>query len=515
MYKLRYITLTSFVSRHSSGIYNFLTIITFIYFIAVNVVNLSNPILDRNGFRQTQTAMVSYWQIEAGFRLDYLLPVVGKPWSVPFEFPIYQTIVSFLTVQGGIDLDFTGKLTSLLFALATIPYLSRISKRLFNDDDTTNVIIVSYLTMPTIVFWSGTFMIEAAALFFTISALYHFYLAASDERFYWNASLFFLLLTLAFLQKVTTIAVPFLLCGALYLYFYFRNCIHLGFWKFSFLLAISLLSFTTFLFWMKFSDGVKIGGEISGFLTSEALRSWNYGSLDEFATPEYIKAIILRATAMNTGVFLGAGVILYMIIKDRLILSLPIACCATLYVLPMLVFKPLHMVHDYYQYANLIYLAVIIGYFLNHQLKKISRNAAIFAAVFLVSVNVAVFFFVYGSYKFKNIDINNNEILGISEYIKQNSSNDDVILGLGSDWSSEIPYYSRRWAVMIPDWYFDKTSQSVDGGLRKILDKWPSFSDRDLGVIVACGSQFEERASSILPSTFSEKKFSTCTVFVN
>ena len=37
------------------------------------------PILDHHEFRQTQTALTSYWTVQEGFRLDYITPVLGPP----------------------------------------------------------------------------------------------------------------------------------------------------------------------------------------------------------------------------------------------------------------------------------------------------------------------------------------------------------------------------------------------------------------------------------------------------
>ena len=53
-------------------------------------------ILDRYEFRQVQTALSAFWVIQDGFRLDYLTPIFGPPWSIPMEFPIYQWSIAAL-----------------------------------------------------------------------------------------------------------------------------------------------------------------------------------------------------------------------------------------------------------------------------------------------------------------------------------------------------------------------------------------------------------------------------------
>lgn len=74
-----------------------------------------NPITDAHGFRQTHTAITSYYFITEGFKLDYITPVLGPPWSIPLEFPIYQIIVSIIAVIFTTPLDQTGRFVNLLF----------------------------------------------------------------------------------------------------------------------------------------------------------------------------------------------------------------------------------------------------------------------------------------------------------------------------------------------------------------------------------------------------------------
>lgn len=45
-------------------------------------------------YRQAQTACSAYWiKAEKDFSLAYPTPVLGKPWSIPLEFPLYQWTV--------------------------------------------------------------------------------------------------------------------------------------------------------------------------------------------------------------------------------------------------------------------------------------------------------------------------------------------------------------------------------------------------------------------------------------
>lgn len=42
-------------------------------------------------FRQTQTALIAHYiDQENNFSLDYSVPLLGKPWVLPLEFPLYE-----------------------------------------------------------------------------------------------------------------------------------------------------------------------------------------------------------------------------------------------------------------------------------------------------------------------------------------------------------------------------------------------------------------------------------------
>ncbi|HLP08436.1 MAG TPA: hypothetical protein VK178_09730, partial [Opitutaceae bacterium] len=59
------------------------------------------PGLLGHGFRQAQTALSIDAMKQDGFRLDYATPVLGKPWAIPMEFPLYQWLVMRVGVATG------------------------------------------------------------------------------------------------------------------------------------------------------------------------------------------------------------------------------------------------------------------------------------------------------------------------------------------------------------------------------------------------------------------------------
>src|SRR5215471_21824213 len=95
-------------------------------------IGINKPILDLYYFRQTQTALTAYWLWKGGPWLAYETPVLGYPWSIPFEFPTYQALVALLRLIG-IPIDIGGRLVSFAFYLACLWPLSRLFRALSFD----------------------------------------------------------------------------------------------------------------------------------------------------------------------------------------------------------------------------------------------------------------------------------------------------------------------------------------------------------------------------------------------
>src|ERR1700722_19604767 len=83
-------------------------------YIAVRYANQA-PLDGAYSFRQTQTALSAFWMLKNGFSFAYETPVAGPPWSIPFEFPIYQYIVALVSEIFGWSLDSAGRIVSFTF----------------------------------------------------------------------------------------------------------------------------------------------------------------------------------------------------------------------------------------------------------------------------------------------------------------------------------------------------------------------------------------------------------------
>ena len=132
---------------------------------------IRQPLIDDYAFRQTQTALTSYWMLKEGLVLAYQTPVAGFPWSIPFEFPIYQTLVAAITALTDFDLDAVGRFVSYIFLVACGWPAFATTRRLELPKSVPLVFCALLWTSPLYVYWGRSFMIETAALFFSFACI--------------------------------------------------------------------------------------------------------------------------------------------------------------------------------------------------------------------------------------------------------------------------------------------------------------------------------------------------------
>ncbi len=98
-------------------------------FVVVVVTTLGQPLLERHAFRQTQTAYTARIFHEQGIDLIHpKMPVLGEPFEVPFEFPLFQAAAS-LVMDVGVRDDVAMRLTGLTCFLLTALLLYGLVRR--------------------------------------------------------------------------------------------------------------------------------------------------------------------------------------------------------------------------------------------------------------------------------------------------------------------------------------------------------------------------------------------------
>lgn len=116
--------------RNPAFIKNYIPAMSYLFLIVLYCLLISygfGPyITDDHGFRQTQTAITAQYFSGLHDFLFYITPVLGPPWSIPFEFPLYQGIVKFLYIITNFSLETCGRIVSIVFFLLCFWPINRI-----------------------------------------------------------------------------------------------------------------------------------------------------------------------------------------------------------------------------------------------------------------------------------------------------------------------------------------------------------------------------------------------------
>lgn len=415
--------------------------------ITLMFIGLDHSISDMHGFRQTQTAITSYYFIHDGFQIDYMTPVLGYPWKIPFEFPIYQMIVSFISKFTHLNLEITGRLVSISAFYGCVFVLLQFQKIIKSFPSYLSASLV--LCNPIYIFWTRTFMIESTALLLCISFVY--LCIAYFERGNYKLLLWmFLIGAVGILTKVTTFFIG-ISTVSLILIPEIRTKWNLKKKEIS-LIAISIFILFVLLFtWTKHCDFTKSTSYIGNKITSSKLNLWNFGSFSQrFEIENWVYLIKNSSYTLAVSIFI---LIIILSSKKRIIANLPSLKWMGSGLVAPLIFFNLYIVHDYYHYANGLFTLIGISYFITRQkTKKISQNLAI-------SI-ICLSFWYYHIVYYQTQRINNEYFKELGAFVESKSDIDDVILVLGNDWSSEISYYSKRKCINVPSWMTDSLKAS-------------------------------------------------------
>jgi hypothetical protein len=421
-------------------------------------VSLSQPILEWYGFRQTQTALTSYWLIRNGFSLDYWTPVVGQGWSIPFELPIYQQLVAIAVKWFSLPLTATGRVISWTFGAGSCIPIYFTLRRVGLDRNSRYFALALFLSSPLYVFWGATFMIESTALFFALCFVYYALKMLDGMPRNADYVLGGLFLTLCLLQKATT-GLPLLMLFAVMVLVQSVQARGVEgnqprLIKTAAMLFLALLIAYA---WVRFGDQVKLANPIGAKLTAGALESWNYGTLEQRFSLKFWQDVVWeRLFAHSMSGWIGAGTLgLGLVYARDSKIKIFIGMMLAAGMLPLLIFTNLHVVHFYYQTASLVFLLLALAAAATALGERFLGKFPFFHGVFMfffVLSNFDHFSYGYLQQRERTITAENSRVLRLSEYVKSKTNADQVVIWYGLDWSSETAFYSERKSLTIPEW---------------------------------------------------------------
>ncbi len=412
-------------------------------------VGWKNINLPGHEFRQAQTGISAMFiQREGNFSLAYPTPVLGKPWSVPFEFPLYQWTVAVVSNTFHLPLVQAARAVSVACFYGFLVALALWLRRLGLSGTQRAVTLSLVLTCPLYIFYSRAFLIETMALMFGV-----WYLAALHESVARRSGAWLAVAALAGtgagLVKVTTFIVCLVPAFGWCVWWLWQCRPAVGAadrWSlarmFGWLAAGHAVPFAATIGWVKYADAVKALNPSGVSLTSAGLAAFNFGYGRHF-DPKIWAAWHgnITETICSLGV-LGA--------------AFGLACFAGrwrwhafaalgLFVVSQLIFPVLYAFHSYYYVASAFTLFVGLGFALSGLLdKRLPRWVPL--AAWLIVLATQVRFFLTHQYDEQRIPGNGG---GLASALQEFTDQERSLIIAGNDWSSIIPYYAERRALMI------------------------------------------------------------------
>lgn len=145
--------------------------------LAVRLFEIGEPLIDKQAWRQADTAAVARNYFEEGDellwpRVDWRGATAGY---VEMNFPLYPFLVSGLYGVWGEANDSLGRLLSALFSVATSLVLFVFARRLFDDDITALCAAFFFLFFPLNIYFGRVFMPEPLMLLLSVMTLWLFH----------------------------------------------------------------------------------------------------------------------------------------------------------------------------------------------------------------------------------------------------------------------------------------------------------------------------------------------------
>lgn len=423
--------------------------------VAVRVPALGQPLLEKHAFRQTQTAYQALVFDEQGIDLLHpKLPVLGAPFEVPFEFPLFQAL-AVVPMKLGAGPDLALRLTGLACFLLTALLLYGLVRRLAGRP-AAFAALLAFVASPFDLVWSRTSMIEYLA---TVGAVGYAWagIAWRDTRRPELGALALGAGLVAMLVKITT-GLFWILPLLGYrtaregrgLHSWARERLRPG------ILALVGLPLLAALAWTRHADSIKESSPTTAFLTSRALRTFDFGTLDQRLDLGTWLVIGKRAELYLAGVawvLLPVALVATARSRQRLFWIGVVVAAG----LPPLVFTNLYWLHDYYLAAVTPAVAAVLGlgagWLWERRPQGYGTAAAALGGALLVAVSLAT---TRGYWTPIYRDVEDPEsVLPLAREIDAATRADDLVAVAGKGWSPAVLYYARRRGQMLPQEVLD------------------------------------------------------------
>ena len=412
-------------------------------------VGWNNGFLPGNEYRQTHTAITALFiQREHNFSLAYPTPLLGKPWSIPYEFPLYQWSVVQLANTTGLPLTQSARAVSATCFYLALPAIWLLLGRLGVARIRRLLVLGLVLSCPLYIFYARAFLIETMALMFSLWFLAAFVNAVERRHLGWLV-LANVAGAGAGLVKVTTFLLYLLPAGACALSWLWRE--RPGRWRpflraAGWIAAATAVPFAVTLAWLKYADGLKALNLSGRQLMSGAMQSYHFGTWQTRLSPALWQSFgttLVTNIAPLATLLLLAGVLA---VTGGGRWRKWIYGGLLLFAAGPLIFPLLYSWHEYYFVANSIPLLAATGLALCALFESSRPRWLVWSAVLAI---LASQLWCYRQQLYPVQQTVNQGGSGLTAWLHDITGPDDVLIIAGEDWAPMIPYYAQRRALMI------------------------------------------------------------------
>jgi len=432
-------------------------------------------------FRQAQTALSAYWiQRDSDFSLAYPTPVLGKPWSIPMEFPLYQWTVVGVSNATGLELTQAGRAVGVGAFLAALPALWLLLAGWGIAPTRRLLALAVVLSSPFYIFYGRAFLIETMALAFSLWFAVAFWRAVDRRSTAWLA-VAMLAGVGAGLTKVTTFLIyvlPLAVWSGRRLWRRWAR----GEWRrdFGWMAAAAAAPVGAAVWWVWQADRIKALNPVADFLTSANLQGFNLGTWAMRLSPEvWLNQARIIAVELTAAPALAAVILVGLMLAPAR-RGLIVAALAV-FVAALLMFPLLFALHDYYFVATAVLLLLAAGVALAGLAETGRwRLVALAAALALCGAQAVRYVRHYWPTQ-REISLGGD---AFSSTLRTFTPPGSVVVVVGEDWSSILPYYAERKALMFP--------AGAERDLAKVDAALAQLQGEAVGALVVSGGRISE-----------------------
>jgi hypothetical protein len=458
-----------------------LALIAFAQFAFFTVLTLNQPVIDMWGFRPAQTVISIPYMLRGEGWLATPMPILGEPWKIPLEFPLYQWLVALVVWATGVSVDASGRLISGLFAVGTIWPALMLANSAGLGRRFTLVLATLWLLAPLLIFWGRASLIETTSVFLSAAWL-AFYVRFIAKR---TAVEFFICLTFGMLAaavKGTTFA-GFAVLGAIYTCWFLwqqREQFPANF-ILALLASITVIgSLLTAVVWGAYADRLLVANPLAASLRLQSLATWYLGTHeDRFSWALWGWTVRDSAIPEALGIAWLVALVGFIRLNVRNYLLWLAVMMIAAYLSVFFLFPKLHIYHRYYHLEGALFLCAAAALVVEALLRRSSLEGYLVLSLIVVG---QLWTFYRGEYsKILMSDLHKHPYYQASLAIKEATPPDSVIVVFGTGWGADLPYFSGRRGIVLANWFPIAAIRQV---LFEERDRW--FGGRKLGGVVDC-----------------------------